>query len=78
MTLTPSAGTTKDQEAEHMRHEVGRIQRLTLGAVEELDVTLAIAHLRSLRSLLWRAQNQKIDLTEPTTPPDSPEMAPSS
>lgn len=75
MTTTPSAGTTKDQEAEHMRREVRRIQRLALDAVEGLDIAVGIAHLRSLRSLLWRAQNQKIDLTQPATVPESQEMS---
>ena len=71
MTTTPSAETTEDQEAEHMRREVRRIQRLALDAVEGLDIAVGIAHLRSLRSLLWRAE-QKIGLTDPATPKPSP------
>ena len=72
MTSTPSAGTTKDQEAEHMRREVRRIQRLALDAVDGLDIAVGIAHLRSLRSLLWRARNQKIDLADLAIPKSSP------
>ena len=65
MTTTPSARTTTDREAEHMRREVRRIQRLALDAVEGLDIAVGIAHLRSLRSLVWRARGEKIDLNEP-------------
>jgi len=72
MTTTRSAGTTKDLEAERTRREVRRIQRLALDAVEALDIAVAIAHCRSLRSMLWRARNEKIDLTEPATPTVGP------
>jgi hypothetical protein len=56
--------TTKDRQADQLRREVTRIQRLALEAVGELDVSSGIAHCRTLRSLLWRAGNLGLDVTQ--------------
>jgi len=62
-----------DQAASQAREEVRRTQHLAHAAIDALDPPLAIAHCRSLRSMLWRARNQKIDLAEPETPTAGPE-----
>jgi hypothetical protein len=63
----------KDQAARQAQEEVRRTRQLAHAAIDALDPPLAIAHCRSLRSLLWRARNEKIDLTEPATGTESPE-----
>jgi hypothetical protein len=70
--------TTRDQEqaAIHLREEVRRTQQLAHEAIDALDPALAIAHCRALRSLLWRAENQQIDLTQPVTVTESQEGEP--
>jgi hypothetical protein len=75
MTTSPTpTRTAKDQEAELVQREVRRIQQLAREAVDELDIAVGIAHLRSLRSLLWRARNENIDLTEPAAHNDGSEV----
>jgi hypothetical protein len=66
--------TTRDpsQAANQVREEVRRTQHLIHAAVDALDPPLAIAHCRSLRSMLWRARNEKIDLTDPATETEGP------
>ena len=71
--MTTMTAQDREQVADHVREEVRRTQRLAHDAVDALDPPLAIAHCRSLRSMLWRAQNQKVDLTHPDTGTDSPE-----
>ena len=73
MTTTPRPAT--NPEAEHLRREIVRTQRLAREAVDTLDVGAGIAHLRSLRSLVWRGRNLDIDLTEPALVAESPETS---
>jgi hypothetical protein len=58
--------TTRDKNeiASQARAEIRRTQHLAHAAIDALDPPLAIAHCRSLRSMLWRARNEQIDLTE--------------
>ena len=73
MTTTTTARANTTPEAEQLRRDVARTQRLACEAIDALDIPGAIAHCRALRSLLWRAQNQKIDLTEPAPETESSE-----
>jgi len=61
--------TTRDpsQAANQVRDDVRRTLRLTHAAIDALDPPCVTAHCRRLRSMLWRAQNQKIDLTDRAT-----------
>ena len=67
--------TTPDTNeiASQTREEIRRTQHLAHAAIDALDPPLAIAHCRSLRSMLWRARNEKIDLTEPAAHDESAE-----
>ena len=56
-----------DQAASQARQEIRRTQQLAHAAIDALDPPLAVALCRSLRSMLWRARNEKIDLSEPAT-----------
>jgi hypothetical protein len=69
------SATTQDkaQIASRAREEIRRTQHLAHAAIDALDPPLAIAHCRSLRSMLWRAWNEKIDLTSPEAHDDGAE-----
>ena len=56
---------TQDKEllARQLREEFTRTHRLAREAIDGLDLGLAIAHCRALRSLLWRAKGLKIEVT---------------
>ena len=69
MTTTQDTG----HAARQVRAAVRRTQHLAHAAIDALDPPLAIAYCRSLRSMLWRAQNQKIDLTESAAHDDGAE-----
>jgi hypothetical protein len=72
MTMPITSPTAKDRQADQLRREVRRIQRLALEAVAALDVTSGIAHCRALRSLLWRADSLGLDLSDRVTEEEEP------
>jgi len=70
--MTTMTAQDREQVADHVREEVRRTQRLAHEAVDALDIAVAVALCRSLRSLVWRAQSLKFDLTDPATVIENP------
>jgi hypothetical protein len=63
----------KEQLARQLRAEITNTQRLAREAIDGLDLGIAIAHCRSLRSLLWRASNHRVAVTATDAPePEQP------
>ena len=56
----PAAQTALDR----VRQNVARIQTLAHTAIDDLDPALTIAHARALRSTLFRAERDGVDVSK--------------